>query len=187
MQFGEIFFHLSWWNISRFYWILSHKNLIFFLPYTGSKIIKKFSINREKPPFWKMETSLILTSNCAIILENMLYYSFTHKILLSFVPLKLSHLAKELKNLRKLIAKLLVVLLIPIIAIGLGWKLLGMISHKKSLITIFGLKYTVCTLVETKSQTQNSHHQPHLCFLKPNDLYFHVGYVTKIKAIPPIT
>ena len=38
-----------------------------------------------------------------------------------------------------------------------------------------------------RSLTQNFHHQPHLCFLKPNDLYFHMGYVTKIKAIPPIT
>ena len=42
-------------------------------------------------------------------------------------------------------------------------------------------------LLEPKSQTQNSHHQANLYFLKPNVLYFHVGYAAKIKAIPPIT
>ena len=46
---------------------------------------------------------------------------------------------------------------------------------------------SVDTLLETKSQTQNSHHQANLYFLKPNDLYFHVGYAAKIKAIPPKT
>ena len=43
------------------------------------------------------------------------------------------------------------------------------------------------TLLEPKSQTQNSHHQANLYFLKPNYLYFHVGYAAKTKAIPPIT
>ena len=35
-----------------------------------------------------------------------------------------------------------------------------------------------------RSQTQNFHHQANLYFLKPNDLYFHMGYAEKSKLSP---
>ena len=69
----------------------------------------------------------------------------------------------------------------------IGKTLFSILLGVKILKCEVSIQHWNATLLEPKSKTQNFHHQANLYFLKPNDLYFHVGYAAKIKAIPPKT